>query len=100
MNFFQPQSCSFLQKRWRVSEYLLLLGSLFPTSKTLLRSSRLLISEKFSIFHVNLPYRSEGRGPSSSPSLQEFCPAGDTPAPPTTTTPSPAPARPPEEALP
>ena len=26
-----------------------------PTSNTLLRSSRLDISEKFSIFHVNLP---------------------------------------------
>ena len=32
MNFFQPQSCSFLQKRWRVSEYLLFLGSLFTTA--------------------------------------------------------------------
>ena len=34
-----------------------------PTSKTLLRSSRLLISEKFSIFHVNFPYRSGGCRP-------------------------------------
>ena len=34
-----------------------------PTSNTLLRSSRLEISEKFSIFHVNLPYRSIGCGP-------------------------------------
>lgn len=33
-----------------------------PTSKTLLRSSLLLISEKFSIFHVNFPYRSIGDG--------------------------------------
>lgn len=34
-----------------------------PTSNTLERSSRLLISEKFSIFQVNLPYRSDGMGP-------------------------------------
>ena len=32
MNFFHPQSCSFLQKRCRVSEYLLFFGSLFTTA--------------------------------------------------------------------
>mmetsp|Transcript_78822 Transcript_78822/g.190949 ORF Transcript_78822/g.190949 Transcript_78822/m.190949 type:complete len:291 (-) Transcript_78822:350-1222(-) len=32
MNFFQPQSCSFLQNRWSVSEYLLFFGSLFTTA--------------------------------------------------------------------
>lgn len=32
MNFFQPQSCSFLQKRCNVSLYLLFLGSLFTTA--------------------------------------------------------------------
>mmetsp|Transcript_8792 Transcript_8792/g.22636 ORF Transcript_8792/g.22636 Transcript_8792/m.22636 type:complete len:218 (-) Transcript_8792:923-1576(-) len=32
MNFFHPQSCSFLQNRWRVSEYLDFLGSLFTTA--------------------------------------------------------------------
>ena len=31
-----------------------------PTSKTFDRSSRLDISEKFSIFHVNFPYKSVG----------------------------------------
>lgn len=34
-----------------------------PTSNTLLRSSRFEISEKFSIFQVNLPYRSVGWRP-------------------------------------
>ena len=32
MNFFHPQSCSFLQKRCSVSLYLLFLGSLFTTA--------------------------------------------------------------------
>mmetsp|Transcript_10448 Transcript_10448/g.28560 ORF Transcript_10448/g.28560 Transcript_10448/m.28560 type:complete len:216 (-) Transcript_10448:528-1175(-) len=32
MNFFQPQSCSFLQKRCSVSEYLDFLGSLLTTA--------------------------------------------------------------------
>ena len=32
MNFFHPQSCSFLQKRCSVSEYLLRLGSRFTTA--------------------------------------------------------------------
>ena len=32
MNFFQPQSCSFLQKRCSVSEYLLFFGSLLTTA--------------------------------------------------------------------
>ena len=34
MNFFQPQSCSFLQKRCRVSEYLLFLGSLHVPARS------------------------------------------------------------------
>mmetsp|Transcript_9087 Transcript_9087/g.31281 ORF Transcript_9087/g.31281 Transcript_9087/m.31281 type:complete len:210 (-) Transcript_9087:9-638(-) len=42
-----------------------------PTSKTLDLSSRLEISEKFSIFHVNFPYRSPGLTPSSSSSANE-----------------------------
>lgn len=40
-----------------------------PTSNWLLRSSRLLISEKFSIFQVNLPNNSLGLRPAWMPDV-------------------------------
>lgn len=48
-----------------------------PTSNALLRSSLLLIVEKFSIFHVYLPYRSRGFGPASKEKVYQVSQTGE-----------------------